>query len=48
MNDMVIKDVVVIPDVTRPVVTANAKNLRAPISGWDNNTYALYDWYREV
>jgi peptide/nickel transport system substrate-binding protein len=48
MNDMVIKNVVVIPDVTRPVVTASAKNLRAPISGWDNNTYALQDWYREV
>jgi peptide/nickel transport system substrate-binding protein len=48
MNDMVIKNVVVIPDVTRPVVTAAAKNLRAPISGFDNNTYALQDWYREV
>jgi peptide/nickel transport system substrate-binding protein len=48
MNDMIIKNVVIIPDVTRPGVTASAKNLRAPISGWDNNTYALQDWYREV
>ncbi len=48
MNDLVIKHVVVIPVVTRPVVTAAAKNLHAPISGWDNNTYALADWYREV
>ncbi len=48
MNDLVIKNVVVIPVVTRPVVTAAAKNLHAPISGWDNNTYALAEWYREV
>jgi peptide/nickel transport system substrate-binding protein len=40
--------VVVIPVVTRPGVTAAAKNLHAPISGWDNNTYALADWYRDV
>jgi peptide/nickel transport system substrate-binding protein len=46
MNDMVIKNVVVIPVVTRPGVVAIAKNLQAPISGWDNNTYALQDWYR--
>ena len=48
MNDLVIKNVVVIPVVTRPGVTAAAKNLHAPISGWDNNTYALADWYRDV
>ena len=48
MNDLVIKNVVVIPVVTRPGVTAAAKDLHAPISGWDNNTYALRDWYRDV
>ena len=48
MNDMAIKGVVVIPVVTRPSVTAAAKNLHAPLSGWDNNTYALADWYRDV
>jgi peptide/nickel transport system substrate-binding protein len=48
MNDLVIKNVVVIPVVTRPVVTAAVKSLHAPISGWDNNTYALADWYRDA
>ena len=48
MNDLVIKNIVVIPVVTRPTVSAIAKNLHAPISGWDNNTYALAEWYREA
>ena len=48
MNDLVIKNIVVIPVVTRPTVSAIAKNLHAPISGWDNNTYALAEWYRET
>ncbi len=48
MNDLVIKNIVVIPVVTRPSVTAAAKNLHAPISGWDNNTYAIQDWYRDA
>jgi peptide/nickel transport system substrate-binding protein len=48
MNDLAIKNVVVIPVVTRPSVTAAAKDLHAPLSGWDNNTYALADWYREA
>ena len=48
MNDLLIKNVVVIPVVTRPGVTAVAKNLHAPLSGWDNNTYAIQDWYRDA
>jgi peptide/nickel transport system substrate-binding protein len=48
MNDLVIKNIVVIPVVTRPLVTATAKSMRVPLSGWDNNTYALQDWYREA
>jgi peptide/nickel transport system substrate-binding protein len=48
MNDLAIKNVVVIPVVTRPSVTAAAKDLHAPLSGWDNNTYALADWYRDA
>jgi peptide/nickel transport system substrate-binding protein len=47
MNDMVIKDVVVIPVVTRPTVSAVGQKLHAPLSGWDSNFYALQDWYRE-
>jgi peptide/nickel transport system substrate-binding protein len=48
MNDLVIKNVVVIPVVTRPAVVAIAKNLHAPLSGWDTNTFALQDWYRDA
>lgn len=48
MNDMIIKDVVVIPVVTRPGVSAVANKLHAPLSGWDTNTYAIQDWYRDA
>lgn len=46
MNDLVIKNVVVIPVVTRPSVSAVGGKLKAPLSGWDSNFYALQDWYR--
>jgi len=48
LNDMLIKDVVVIPVVTRPGVSAVANGLHAPLSGWDTNTYAIQDWYRDA
>jgi hypothetical protein len=48
MNDTVIKDVVVIPIVTRPTVSAVASQLHAPLSGWDSDLYALHDWYRDT
>ncbi|HME27960.1 MAG TPA: peptide ABC transporter substrate-binding protein [Acetobacteraceae bacterium] len=48
LNDMVVNNVVVIPVVTRPAVSAVAKNLHTPLSGWDTNTYALQDWYRDA
>jgi peptide/nickel transport system substrate-binding protein len=48
MNDLLVKNVVVIPVVARPGVLAVAKNLYAPLSGWDNNTFALQDWYRDA
>ncbi len=48
MNDLLIKNVVVIPVVARPGVTAAQNNLHAPLSGWDNNTYAIQDWYRDA
>jgi peptide/nickel transport system substrate-binding protein len=47
MNDMVIKNVVVIPVVTRPTVSAVALRLHAPLSGWDSDLSALHDWYRD-
>ena len=48
MNDLVIKNDVVIPVVTRPAVAAVGGKLKAPLSGWDSNLYALPDWYREA
>src|SRR6185503_17984717 len=46
-NDLVIKDVVVIPVVARPGVAALSNKLRANLSGWDNNTWDIQDWYKE-
>jgi peptide/nickel transport system substrate-binding protein len=47
MNELVIGDVAVIPVVYRPSVYGVANKLNAPLSGWDNDTYMLSDWYRE-
>src|SRR5262245_37049546 len=48
MNDLVCGDEAVIPVVYRPGVTAVASKLKIDISGWDNNTGNLKDWYREA
>ncbi|MGD9881014.1 MAG: peptide ABC transporter substrate-binding protein [Reyranella sp.] len=47
LNDMVINNVVVIPVVARPTVTAVSNQLRVNLSGWDNNTWDIQDWYKE-
>ncbi|MFZ5782371.1 MAG: peptide ABC transporter substrate-binding protein [Pseudomonadota bacterium] len=47
-NNMVIKDQVVIPVVMRPGVAALGKKLNAVVSGWDNNTWDLSDWYKDA
>ena len=47
-NEMVINDYVVIPVVARPTVSATALKLSASISGWDNNTWDLSDWYKDA
>ena len=48
MNDLVCDNNVVIPVVYRPRVSGVADKLRAPLSGWDNDFWALADWYREA
>ena len=48
MNDLVIDNRVVIPVVNLARVSALSNRLRAPMSGWSNNTWLLQDWYREV
>jgi len=48
MNDLLIKNVVIIPVVTRPLVAAVSNKLHAPLSGWDSNMWAVADWYRDA
>ena len=48
MNDLVIADVTVIPVVYRPGVRGVHNQLQVNVSGWDNDTYMLADWYREA
>jgi len=47
MNDLVINDGYIIPVVYRPRVSAAATKLVAPLSGWDNDLWALSAWYRD-
>jgi peptide/nickel transport system substrate-binding protein len=48
MNDMVIKDVVVIPVLWRNVLSAASVKMKgSEISGWDSNFWNLANWYRE-
>ncbi|HTW52803.1 MAG TPA: peptide ABC transporter substrate-binding protein [Stellaceae bacterium] len=48
MNDMIIKDVVVIPDQYRPSVAAISNKLHALPSGWDSYIWNFYDWYADA
>jgi peptide/nickel transport system substrate-binding protein len=48
MNDLVIADVVLVPIVYRPWVVALRNDIKAPLSGWDNNLWQIADWYREA
>ena len=47
-NDLAIKNFVVIPVVARPGVAGTKDKLVNELSGWDNNTFTLADWYREA
>jgi peptide/nickel transport system substrate-binding protein len=48
MNDLVCNDHAVIPVVYRPTVHGFARDLVAPVSGWDDSLAGLADWYREA
>jgi peptide/nickel transport system substrate-binding protein len=47
LSEMAVSNQVVIPVVARPVVTAVANNLVVELTGWDNNTWDLPNWYKE-
>ncbi|MBV8406257.1 MAG: peptide ABC transporter substrate-binding protein [Alphaproteobacteria bacterium] len=48
LNDLVINNVVVIPVVARYGVAAVNNRLVVELTGWDNNTWDLANWYREA
>jgi peptide/nickel transport system substrate-binding protein len=47
-NDLVIANQVVIPVVARPGAAALNNKVTANISGWDNNTWDIQDWFKEA
>jgi peptide/nickel transport system substrate-binding protein len=50
MNEMVVGPEVgvIIPVVYRPRAHSRSKTLKANISGWDSDTWAIASWYREA
>ncbi len=48
MNDLLVSDGHVIPVVFRPRVSAAGTKLSAPLSGWDNDMWALPHWFKEA
>jgi len=48
MNDLVIKNIVVIPVVYRPAVAAVSNKLHVLLSGWDSYIWNLHDWYADA
>ena len=48
MNDMVVQNLAVMGVVQRPTVSALNLKLKANISGWDNNTSDLSDWFKDA
>ncbi len=47
LNELVVNQHVVIPLVMRPNAAAASSKLAVELSGWDNNTWDLANWYRE-
>jgi peptide/nickel transport system substrate-binding protein len=47
LNDIIVGERYILPEVARPAVVALKSGLTAPLSGWDNNLWQLANWYRE-
>ena len=47
LNDLVVGERAVIPVVTRPRIRAAANRLKARLTAWDSDLWAIQDWYRE-
>jgi peptide/nickel transport system substrate-binding protein len=48
LNDIVVGDHYILPEVARPAVVALKNGLTAQLSGWDNNLWQVANWYREA
>jgi peptide/nickel transport system substrate-binding protein len=48
MNELAVGSNHIIPVVFRPRVSAQSRQLRPVLSGWDNDLWLLKDWYREA
>src|SRR3954451_3818225 len=48
LNDLVVSDNYILPLLRRPKVSAVARNLQVPLSGWDNDLWQITNWYRET
>ena len=46
MNDLVVREVVAIPVVTRPSVAAVTKGLQCELSGFDSYIWDFANWYK--
>ncbi len=47
LNELVVNNVVIIPIVARPQTVGINNQLVAEMSGWDNNTWDIANWYRD-
>jgi len=48
LNELAVNNQVVIPVVARLNVAAASNKLVVELSGWDNNTSNLANWYRKA
>ncbi len=46
-NDMAIQNFVVIPVVARPTTTGINNKMTVELTGWDNNTWDIQNWFKE-
>ncbi len=47
LNDLVVLARAVIPAIARPLIGGQNLKLKAPLSGWDNTTWLISEWFRE-
>jgi len=48
MNDLICREHAIIPVVYRPSMYGLARQLVAPLSGWDSALSSIAEWYAEA